>query len=138
HRSSSLDVWIGTPVWFTPSNRWTLRGRRPYSPHSMKIWFLAMAALIAVCHGQTDAKAEFDAKIRNFWKNEILDDLKDATTIVLCEFKAPGGYIITRVIRGDDNVKVGQFWNSFGSSGKQHHPPLLIWQKVPDHIGDGP
>ena len=63
----------------------------------------------------------------------ILTHLREATTIVIADFKEPEGTVIREIIRGDEpQFKVGQCWNepSFPRG------PVLIHQRASDTIGN--
>jgi hypothetical protein len=63
-----------------------------------------------------------------------LSQIKSAQTIVICDFRLPGGTVITKVIRGDPkHVQVGQLWNSRTFP----HKPILIFERTSDHLGGG-
>lgn len=64
----------------------------------------------------------------------ITRDLPNAQTIAIGDFSEPDGIVITRIIRGGADKKVGQRWNSTAFP----RGPVLIYERTSDTIGDHP
>ena len=62
----------------------------------------------------------------------VLKRLKGAQTIVVCNFKPPGGTVVAKVMKGDPML-VGKLWNSEAFPPK----PVLAYEHISDDLGDG-
>ena len=98
----------------------------------MKSILPILACLVAVCPAQVFTSGQSDAAHIARIQRMMLSTLQKAKNVAVCDFKKPGGSIVTRVIRGE-SVKVGQYWNGSGFPER----PVLAYESPTDLIGDG-
>ena len=99
----------------------------------MKALATAIVTMVGMLNPlQLFAENAHSAERATLMVESVLESLKGAQTIALCDFKLPAGTVITRVLRGDP-LLAGKLWNARGLPRK----PVLVYECTSDHLGGG-